>query len=175
MKFSGLLAFLLSWPVAWFIRYSQRRLMPAAKPLDATAILEMKGYFPSGDLTGVAVIIQDPLPIGNPPFASVARWLGYEFPSMEHVRAITLDQSIAARENMTPSLLFHEMVHVVQYRLLGVTEFARLYVRGFLRAGSYVEIPLERCAYDLEFRFEVEGVPFDVEREVQAWIDAGRY
>jgi hypothetical protein len=33
------------------------------------------------------------------------------------------------------SLLFHEIVHVVQYRLLGVDEFARRYVLGWMKNG----------------------------------------
>jgi hypothetical protein len=58
------------------------------------------------------------------------------------VDAITLDHVIAAREPMGRPLLFHEMAYVVQYRLLGVKAFARLYVRGFFAAGGNHGIPL---------------------------------
>jgi hypothetical protein len=34
-------------------------------------------------------------------------------------------------------LLFHELVHVEQYRQLGIPRFAELYVRGFLSGGGY--------------------------------------
>ena len=44
------------------------------------------------------------------------------------------------------------MVHVLQYRLLGIEEFARLYVRGYLH-GGYDGTPLEVCAYQLDGRF----------------------
>ncbi len=33
--------------------------------------------------------------------------------------------------------LFHELVHVEQYRQLGVPRFSELYVRGFLSGGRY--------------------------------------
>jgi hypothetical protein len=76
---------------------------------------------------------------------------------------------------LRPSLLFHELVHVVQFRLLGVQRFARLYTRGFLSTGSYLGIPLERCARDLESRFAIDPAPFDVAAEVTTWIEADRY
>jgi hypothetical protein len=47
-------------------------------------------------------------------------------------------------------LLFHELVHVEQYRQLGIPRFSELCVRGFLNGGSYEAIPLEVSAYTLE-------------------------
>jgi hypothetical protein len=58
-------------------------------------------------------------------------------------------------------------VHVVQYRHLGVSSFADLYVRGFLNGGSYEEIPLEKQAYELEARFANNGEAFSVDDDVQ--------
>ena len=46
--------------------------------------------------------------------------------------AITFDDVVVFHEPLTPQLVFHELVHVTQYRLLGIEEFARLYVRGYL-------------------------------------------
>ena len=66
------------------------------------------------------------------------------------------------------SLLFHECVHVAQYRLLGVEEFLRRYVEGWISNGmDYFAIPLERDAYELErqFRF-ARHRPFAVEDAV---------
>ena len=50
-------------------------------------------------------------------------------------------------------LLFDELVHVEQYRQLGILRFSELYVRGFLNGGSYEAIPLEVNAYSFEDRF----------------------
>lgn len=53
------------------------------------------------------------------------------------------------------SLLFHELVHVVQYKLLGVGEFISRYVTGWAENGfEYMAIPLERDAYEMEHRFK---------------------
>src|SRR6266576_6182962 len=76
----------------------------------------------------------------------------------------------------TMGLLFHEFVHVLQYRLLGVQEFARRYVDGWLAGKGfldrpdlrYVSIPLERQAYDLQARFAAApDSAFSVEAALQ--------
>ena len=72
-------------------------------------------------------------------------------------------------------LLFHEMVHVVQYRLLGVNVFATHYVGGFFAGLSYENIPLERCAFLLGRRFATDAEPFDVEAEVSKWISGNLF
>lgn len=65
------------------------------------------------------------------------------------------------------SLLFHELVHVVQYSVLGIDRFAELYVTGWASAGFvYERIPLELHAYSLEALFQSASSPFQVEREV---------
>jgi hypothetical protein len=66
---------------------------------------------------------------------------------------ITFQDVVVHIETLTLSLLFHELVHAVQYSHLGRQGFAERYVRGFLSGGSYEEIPLEKQAYELEGRF----------------------
>jgi len=64
-------------------------------------------------------------------------------------------------------LLFHELVHFVQYRILGLDRFVSEYVEGWARNGrSYEAIPLERMAYEMQDRFERAAGRFSVEQEV---------
>ena len=73
-----------------------------------------------------------------------------------------------AIENRT---LFHELVHVIQYEMLGLTGFAASYAKGFLTGGSYEAIPLEQHAYELDARFAAAPEnAFSVEEVVQEWI-----
>jgi hypothetical protein len=164
----------LSWPVAWYILNQRNRLEPHGAPLPEEIIARLRPYFEDLDLEHARIVIADPLPIPNPPFAETVRRLGFDFPSVALTAAITFDHVIAARERMSPALLFHELVHVVQYRLLGVSAFARQYVQGFLSGGSYHGIPLEGCAFTLERRFVAESRPFRVEAEVLAWMNRFR-
>ncbi len=113
--------------------------------------------------------------VPNPPFYSQLKQLGFTgLPNFTAMAAITFDDVIVFHDPLTPQLIFHEMVHVVQYRLLGVDEFARLYVRGYLH-GGYEGTPLEVCAYQLDGRFLMGSVGFDVESEVRSWIANGRF
>jgi hypothetical protein len=66
-------------------------------------------------------------------------------------------------------IVFHELVHVVQYRRLGVRRMLRGYLADFLRTGDYFEIHAERQAYALQDRFDSgRGEPFSVEEVVAA-------
>jgi hypothetical protein len=113
--------------------------------------------------------------VPNPPFYSHLEKLGFTgLPNFTAMAAIAFDDVVVFHDPLTPQLIFHEMVHVVQYRLLGVDEFARLYVRGYLH-GGYEETPLEVCAYQLDGRFLMGSGGFDVESEVRSWIDSGRF
>lgn len=141
-----------------------------AAPLSADEIGSLDEYFKPIDLGRVRVVVADPLPITEPPFSNVLRSLGFDFPSVALTAAITFDDVVASRERMSSSILFHELVHVVQYRLLGVSGFAEQYVRGFLESGSYHKIPLEVCAFTLERRAMREGRSFCVERAVEEWM-----
>ena len=82
----------------------------------------------------------------------------------------TILLSVSHLEGGKPSLglLFHELVHVIQYRLLGVETFIDLYVRGWAENGmDYYAIPLERDAYELQNRYETDPTrPFSVASEV---------
>jgi hypothetical protein len=64
------------------------------------------------------------------------------------------------------SLHFHELVHVIQWRLLGPEEFLERYADGLERFG-YRNSPLEVMAYDLQGRFERDQQPFSVEAACQ--------
>jgi hypothetical protein len=60
--------------------------------------------------------------------------------------------------------LFHELVHVVQFDILGVERFVARYLEEWARAGyRYRGIALEAMAYRLDARYAANpGEAFDV-------------
>ena len=65
---------------------------------------------------------------------------------------------------------------MVQYKHLGVEGFADAYVRGFLKGGSYEEIPLEKQAYELEARFaKYPESAFSVEEDVRLRVRSQQF
>jgi hypothetical protein len=82
---------------------------------------------------------------------------------------------VVSHEAFTDRLLFHELVHVVQYEKLGLPQFAARYVTGFLSGRAYEAIPVEMNASESDARFAGEPAAFSVEAEVRAWIDRGKF
>lgn len=170
----NLAALALSKPVQHYIRVQRNRLLPCSVPLPDIEKVKLSTYFSGKDLERARIVISDPLPIPNPPLASLIRHFGFNFASVATTAAITFDNVIACRERPTISLLFHELVHTVQYRLLGVPAFARRYVGGFLATKSYRDIPLEHCAFHLQSQFDTQAEPFDAEAEIAKWLQRDR-
>lgn len=117
--------------------------------------------------------------IGNPPFYGELVKMGFELgalPDFAGMAAITFIDTVVSNGPYDDRLLFHELVHVVQYERLGLSAFSAKYVTGFLAGGTYEAIPLERNAYELDARFaKWPQDAFSVGAEVQSWIDSGKF
>jgi hypothetical protein len=91
--------------------------------------------------------------------------------------AVTFDSLILVNPYKAAGtdVIFHELVHVVQYRLLGVDEFVRQYVDGWMAERNlfpdhkhrYENIPLERIAFDLQETYKASHATFSVEDALQ--------
>ena len=105
------------------------------------------------------------------------RNLGFHnLPDQSTMAAITFSDKVVSHVPFTDGLLFHELVHVEQFRQLGIPRFAELYVLGFVNGGGYEAIPLEVNAYALGGRYENSHAQhFSVATEVAAWIADTRF
>lgn len=79
---------------------------------------------------------------------------------------LVADRYCSSTEPLLP-LLFHELVHIIQYALLGRDAFVERYVSGWAENGQdYFRIPLESLAYALQARYEAnpwQGFPVEAE------------
>src|SRR6266568_7807870 len=114
--------------------------------------------------------------VANPDFYPMLRSLGFNnLPDQSAMAAITFCDVVVSHEPFSNGLLFHEFVHVEQYRQLGIPRFSELYVRGFLNGGSYEAIPLEVNAYTIEDRFRNDPRRgFSVQAEVAKSLAEGK-
>lgn len=161
-----------AWAGPLWVRWRSRGWGRAARPLSAAEAEPLVGYF-SGDLlrrVRVAEVARIDLwaPLGRLGERLAARGGMVAWPA-----GLALDDLIVVaagapgRETPRASLLFHEMVHVVQWRVLGRRGFLRAYVGSWAAAGwAYSGIPLEVMAYELQGRFD-GGERFDAEGEVR--------
>jgi hypothetical protein len=165
--------------VVAYIGQQRQTYRPSAAPLALSQKTAMRSFFPEPALDSSRLVLLAGQRVNNPPFYGELIKMGFEaasLPGFTLMAAITVVDTIVSHEPFTDRLLFHELVHVVQYQKLGLPEFAAKYVRGFLNGGSYEAIPLEVNAYELESRFAAEpAMPFSAEAEVRACIDGGRF
>lgn len=162
---------------ARYITTQRDKFSPQATPLNAVQKAAMAGYFSSQVLESTRITVLDGVRLRNPPFHRTLKRLGFSgLLDLSRISAITFDHIVISHEPLADGLLFHELVHVEQYRQLGIRRFAELYVRGFLAGGGYEGIPLEANAYELGGRFEANRQKqFCVAEEVAKWVREGRY
>lgn len=165
--------------VATYIERQRQTYISRAVPLSQSQNATMQPFFPKSTLNSARVVVLAGERVSNPPFYGELMRMGFEagsLPDFAQMTAITFVDTVVSHEPFTDRVLFHELVHVVQYERLGLTEFAARYVRGFLSGGSYEAIPLEMNAYELDARFAAEPTKvFSVEAEVQAWMHGSRF
>ena len=113
-----------SHAVAEYISVQRDRYYNQAAPL--TFGNTWLRFFPAADLERLRVLQPGRERIPNPPFYADLERLGFTgLPDFTTMAAITFDDVVVFHDPITPQLVFHELVHVVQYRLLGIEEFAR--------------------------------------------------
>lgn len=165
--------------VSAYIEGQRESFARMAVPLSHDQKTVMRDFFPKTALESARIIVLAGKRVGNPPFYAELMKMGFDarsLPDFAEMAAITFVDTVVSHVSFTSGLLFHELVHVVQYEKLGLMDFAAKYVRGFLNGGSYWAIPLEANAHELDGRFATAPTkPFSVEAEVQSWIDAGRF
>lgn len=73
-------------------------------------------------------------------------------------------------QSSNETIYFHELVHFIQWRLLGPDRFLFLYANG-LECFGYRQSPLEAMAYNAEKAFASSMAIFDVEKMVAEKLD----
>jgi hypothetical protein len=132
----------------------------------------MQPFFPVSALDSARVVVLAGERVSNPPFPGTTEdgLRTDALPNFAFMAASTFVDTVVSHEAFTDRLLFHELVHVVQYEKLGLEAFASL------SGGSYEAIPLEMNAYELDARFAATPTKaFSVPDEVQAWMNAWRF
>jgi hypothetical protein len=164
---------LAAW-VAAYIAEQRAAFHTKAQPIEDKHKKTLRPFFPADVLDLVRVARGR---AAEPSFYSQLRMFGIRnAPPFSEMAGITFQDVVVHVEALTLPLLFHEMVHAVQCKHLGLQGFADAYVRGFLKGGSYEEIPLEKQAYELEARFATDSIAsFSVEADVEDRIRLKRF
>jgi len=110
------------------------------------------------------------------PFPPLSRLGLAQFAELEHgwFSGVTFRDTyfVLAAEAHSESLHCHELVHVVQWRLLGPERFLLEYAAGILAHG-YAESPFEAMAYRLQRRYDEGAAPEDFEAHIARALEGG--
>jgi len=157
-----------------YISSSREKYAPQAVRLTDAQRSAMSPFFSSGILDAARLCVLRGTRVPNPSMYSMAKMMGISnLPDFSDMAAITFVDVIVSHEDFNDALLFHELVHVAQYAQMDLKEFAARFVNGFIRGGSYEEVPLEKMAHALEGRFsQGNATPFSVGDEVRQWREA---
>lgn len=178
MDFNNLLSYLTQKYHEWLLEQHHLHIVNA-RPLSSDEQLPLYKYFDKRILNSARIAVVDR--ISNPAFYGELIKLGISIPiDFTHSAAITLIDCILICRSFSSSplawlsILFHELVHVVQYNILGPEKLVELYITGWIQNGyKYENIPFEQQAYKLEGMFNRGISPFSVRQLVKQELKHG--
>jgi len=126
-----------------------------ARSVESFGFERLQGYFPVALLQAARVAT-----VTNIPFPPVAEFGVPEFLGMSTMplRGITFGHMFFVLDSeLSDSVCFHELIHVIQWQALGAGDFLLTYGLGILQHG-YDQSPLEAIAYEAQTLFAA-GTP----------------
>jgi hypothetical protein len=135
-----------------------------AQPIASMHFARLPLYFDFDLLETVKFILIDQVPM--PPLSAMGldRFAAFEqgnFNGVTYLDRYFIKRTVVIEE----ALHFHELIHVIQWRLLGPEGFLWAYANGLDEFG-YGNSPLEKMAYDAEASFKRSSAIFDAEKFV---------
>ena len=151
----------------------QRNLHRAgSRRLTVEERLALRGYYDQRILGKVRVATVDR--ISNPPFYNELKASGNPTIDISGAAGIAFIDCVVIQKTLERhsvswnSILFHELVHIMQFDILGPERHLELYLRGWMNSGyEYHRIPMETQAQRLESRFSRKEPPFSVREIVE--------
>jgi len=143
----------------------RREYAEAGEPVAALGFPRLPDYFSSDVLHAARVVTVTKIPF--PPIGDLGLIELVDLTQMA-LSGVTYDDLIFVHQSLrTERVHFHELVHAVQWRTLGVDRFLLTYGAGVIERG-YAHSPLEAIAYDLQSGFD-RGVALpDLESRIAA-------
>ena len=145
----------------------------AAYEKDAQSIASMRFarlplYFDHTSVKTAKFITIDQVPM--PPLSAMglSRFEAFErgnFHGVTYIDRYFIKRTVVTEE----ALHFHELIHVIQWRLLGPEGFLRAYANGLDEFG-YENSPLEKMAFDAEAAFRRSSPIFDADKFVEEHV-----
>jgi hypothetical protein len=164
--------------IAWM--HQQRdHYLPLSESLSETVKGSLRPFFSSDILERLR--IKDVSKTGGvipyPPFYERVRAGGARVvPDAAHMTAIPFIDVALFNRQPTPRTIFHTLVHVTQFSVVGVERVMTGYFKALNESGLWMVVPYEEQAYSLDARYtRAPDEAFSVEAEVRAWLGNGKF
>jgi len=160
-----------------YMRGERELYFRSSEPLAPEWKSSVRAFFSDTLLNSIRTITLRGARIPPPPFYSQAVAMSSgNFPDFVHLASVTYLDVIVFNEEITARTLFHGLVHAAQMAYLGLERYTAFYLRGFLKERSWIAIPLEAQAYQLDTRYaKTPSDTFSVEDEIKACAEQGKY
>jgi hypothetical protein len=141
-----------------------------ARPLASLGFTRLAHYFDAETLKRAWVVEVDVVP--KPPLTALGLHQFADFEQLNGAGTTYGDLYFVDRTRAhDESLHFHELVHTIQWHILGTDRFILAYALGHLAGGGYDNNPLEEIAHTLEGLFTREPRLFRVEPIVSQHLE----
>ena len=172
------MAGLITEAAAW-VREQRDKYRPISQPLSESIKTSLGPFFPVEILDSLRIkdVSRSGESIPYPPFYERVRAGGARVvPDAAHMTAMPfLDVALFNRQP-TLRTIFHTLVHVTQFQLVGLEKVMEGYFRALNDAGLWMVVPYEAQAYEMDARFTKDpNDAFSVEAEVREWMRDGKY
>jgi hypothetical protein len=163
--------------VSSYLRQQREHYLPNSVALDNQFKARMWPYFSPALLDQIRIVELKGQRVPSPPFYAEARAQGFDnLPELTHMDSLTFLDVVVFNDTLNVRALFHALVHVVQFQILGLEQYTRLFVESFLRMRTHFTVPLEAHAFPLTSKFmRPAAQAFSVEDQVQSWVNEKRY
>jgi hypothetical protein len=143
-----------------------------AQPIASMRFTRLPLYFDHTLLETAKFIPIDRVPM--PPLSAMGLGRFAAFEQGDFHGITYLDRYFIKRAAVTEEALhFHELIHVIQWRVVGPERFLAAYANGLDEFG-YENSPLETMAYDAEASFKRSSPIFDAEKFVAGQLGHAR-
>jgi hypothetical protein len=172
------LAALVAQTISW-LKQQRGKFLPSSTSLDSIQKMNLLPFFTPEILDRLRIVklSQTGETIPYPPFYERVRAGGSRLvPDAAHMTAIPFIDVAVFKSEPTLRTIFHALVHVTQFVLVGLEQVMEGYFRTINESGLWMVVPFEEQAYQMDARFTRNPADvFSVEEEVREWLHSGRY
>lgn len=146
--------------------------LSSARPMLTFNFQRLSKYYSSDIIHYTNVVIVNKMP--RIPLASMGLTQFGNFENLDAVGVTYLDTIFVRTDHQKIEwLYFHELVHILQWKVFGYDDFLLAYGLGLLQhQDDYSKTPFEVMAYENDSIFQQADIPFDVESKLIPQIES---